>query len=311
MPNTIIANRFLIQEAISTHSQRIEEHALDVMIEGKWVEVAAGTTVGYKKILRFPTIQTNKFRIRILKSRLQPTLSKVSAHFYKSRPPQIQISRDKMGMVTLSPEKHQFMWKSHGLNPMENLNTDLKIHFTTDGSEPTIKSDVYTAPFFLASGEIRVVAFEHDLAGGETSNRFGLLKNNWKLIKVSSLQKTREGESAFDSDTDTYWQSKENANLPQYICIDLGDTQSLKGFAYTPQTEIKEGMIESGSFFVSSNGKKWDKIESFEFGNLINDPTKRTYIFKDPVITRYIKIQADRGAGGSQIAAIAELDFFE
>ncbi len=192
MPNTIIANRFLIQEAISTHSQRIEEHALDAMIEGEWVEVAAGTTVGYKKILRFPTIQTNKFRIRILKSRLQPTLSKVSAHFYKSRPPQIQISRDKMGMVTLSPEKHQFMWKSHGLNPMENLNTDLEIHYTTDGSEPTTESDIYTAPFMLTSGEIRVVAFEHDLAGGETSNRFGLLKNSWKLIKVSSLQKTRK-----------------------------------------------------------------------------------------------------------------------
>ncbi len=311
MPNTIIANRFLIQEAISTNSQRIEEHALDAMIEGEWVEVATGTTVGYKKILRFPTIQTNKFRIRILKSRLQPTLSNVSAHFYKSRPPQIQISRDKMGMVTLSPEKHQFMWKSHGLNPMENLNTDLVIHYTTDGSEPTTESDIYTAPFMLTSGEIRVVAFEHDLAGGETSDRFGLLKNSWKLIKVSSLQKKKDGILAFDADLDTYWQSKENANLPQNIAIDLGNDHSLKGFAYTPQTENKEGMIERGSVFISTKGKKWEKIESFEFGNLINDPTKRTYVFKEPVETRYIKIQADRGAGGSQIAAIAELDFFE
>ncbi len=70
-------------------------------------------------------------------------------------------------------------------------------------------------------------------------------------------------------------------------------------------------MIERGSVFISSKGKKWEKIESFEFGNLINDPTKRTYVFKEPVETRYIKIQSDRGAGGSQIAAIAELDFFE
>ena len=311
MPNTIIANRFLIQEAISTNSQRIEEHALDASVNGEWVEIAKGTTVGYKKILRFPTIQTNKFRIRILKSRFKPTLSNVSAHFYKSRPPQIQISRDKMGMVTLIPEKHQFMWKSHGLNPMENLNTDLVIHYTTDGSEPTTESDIYTVPFMLSSGEIKVVAFEHDLAGGETSNRFGLLKNSWKLIKVSSLQKKKDGILAFDADPDTYWQSKENANLPQNISIDLGNDHSLKGFAYTPQTENKEGMIERGSVFISSKGKKWEKIESFEFGNLINDPTKRTYVFKEPVETRYIKIQSDRGAGGSQIAAIAELDFFE
>ena len=42
-------NRFLLQEAIETHSQRIEEHALDAWINGAWKQIAKGTTVGYKK----------------------------------------------------------------------------------------------------------------------------------------------------------------------------------------------------------------------------------------------------------------------
>jgi alpha-L-fucosidase len=307
----ITVNRFVLQEAISTHGQRIEEHALDALIDGKWEEVAVGTTVGYKKILRFPTIQTTKFRIRILRSRMQPTISKVSAHYYKSRPPQIRIARDMNGIVSLEPIKHQFMWKSHGINVMDNLNKNLEIRYTVDGSTPSTNSHLYTDPFSLKSGEIRVVAFGHEQAGVETSGRFGILKSSWVLKNVSSKQGKNGGEKAFDGDPITFWESKEKAMHPQYISIDLGASYTLTGFAYTPQTNNKEGMIEQGMVLISKNGKNWEEIESFEFGNLINDPTKRFHKFKVPVQARYIRIQSERGAGGTTIAAIAELDFYE
>ena len=70
-------------------------------------------------------------------------------------------------------------------------------------------------------------------------------------------------------------------------------------------------MIEKGWILISENGKKWEELEPFEFGNLINDPTKRSHKFKTVIQTRYIRIQSERGADGSNIAAIAELDFFE
>lgn len=85
----------------------------------------------------------------------------------------------------------------------------------------------------------------------------------------------------------------------------------LTGFAYTPRTNGNDGMIEKGMILTSKNGKKWTELESFEFGNLINDPTKRSLNFKAPVNVRYIRIRSDRGAGDSHLAAIAELDFFE
>ena len=311
IPQNIMVNRFLIQEAISTHSQRIEEHALDAWINNEWKEMAKGTTVGYKKILRFATINTSKFRIRVLKSRMQPTISNVSAHYYKSRPPQIQISRDKAGMISLIPVKHQFMWKSHGLNPMENLNQELEIRYTLNGSKPTVDSELYKGPFLLQSGEIHVIAFESDQAGGETSDKFGLLKNDWTIINTSSKEGKNTGEKAIDGDPSTYWQSKQKADHSQQISIDLGTIHTLTGFAYTPRTNGKDGMIEKGMILTSKNGKKWTEFESFEFGNLINDPTKRSLNFKAPVNVRYIRIRSDKGAGDSNTATIAELDFFE
>jgi alpha-L-fucosidase len=310
LPKLISTNRFVLQEAISTHGQRIEEHALDIWENSAWKEIASGTTIGYKKILRFPVTETSKFRVRILKSRLGPTISKVSAHYYESRPPQIRITRDKNGIVALLPVKHQFTWKSHGINAMENLNQDLEIRYTLDGSKPSKGSELYTEPFFLESGKIRVVAFDHLQQGGETSEHYGILKKDWKLLAISSEESDHKGKMAIDEDPSTYWRSASEEDHPQFISIDLGEEFELSGFAYIPQNIDQEGMIEEGRILLSQNGEKWEEVQRFEFGNMINDPTNRHWKFKSLVTTRYIRIQSERGADDSNIAAIAELDLF-
>jgi alpha-L-fucosidase len=55
--------------------QRIAEFALDARDGGGWKEFARGTTVGYKRLLRFDPVTTSKVRVRILDSRVCPTLS--------------------------------------------------------------------------------------------------------------------------------------------------------------------------------------------------------------------------------------------
>src|SRR5690606_605027 len=62
-PTTI--NRLVLQEAIATHSERVEAHAVDAWIDNQWVEIAQATNIGYKRILRFPEVITNKIRFRI------------------------------------------------------------------------------------------------------------------------------------------------------------------------------------------------------------------------------------------------------
>lgn len=49
--------------------QRIESFALDVWDGKAWKEISAGTTVGWKKLLRFPAVTAEKVRVRIIRAR--------------------------------------------------------------------------------------------------------------------------------------------------------------------------------------------------------------------------------------------------
>ena len=304
----ITINRFVLQEAITTHSERIEKHALDAWIDGAWQEVATATNVGYKRILRFPEVTSSKFRIRVLESRLQPALSNVSAHYYKTRPPQLSIVRDIDGMVTIKPQEHDFQWKSHGIDVAKNIHKDLQIRYTLDGTTPTIGSDLYEKPFLVESGEVKAKAFSHEQVGSEASTLFGVIKKDWKLLSVDSEKENHLAAHAFDANSATYWLSNSTGNS-HYIAIDLNKKHKLTGFIYTPQTAHSEGMIEKGTIKVSDDGKTWKVLQQFEFGNLINDPSPRRYYFDNALTTRYIMIQSDVIAGDSKSAAIAELDF--
>jgi alpha-L-fucosidase len=66
-------NTAMIKEPIK-NGQKIESFALDAWDGGAWREIAKGTTVGWKKLLRFPVVQTTKVRLRILKARAEPGL---------------------------------------------------------------------------------------------------------------------------------------------------------------------------------------------------------------------------------------------
>ncbi len=49
--------------------QRIEAFAFDVWDGRDWKETARGTTIGWKKLFRFPAVEATKVRVRILKAR--------------------------------------------------------------------------------------------------------------------------------------------------------------------------------------------------------------------------------------------------
>lgn len=70
----------LLQENIKI-GQRIEKFEAEYWNGKEWVQFADGTTVGYKRLLRFSPVTTDKVRLEILSSRLNPTLSEVG--FYK------------------------------------------------------------------------------------------------------------------------------------------------------------------------------------------------------------------------------------
>lgn len=306
----ITINRIILQEAITTHGERVEKHEVDVWIDNHWKEIAIATNIGYKRILRFPEVSSNKFRIRILESRFYPAISNITAHYYKSRPPQLTITRDINGMVSISPKQHNFGWKPHGENASKNINSGINIRYSTNGNEPTSLSKSFKNPFFLESGEVNAMAVINEENGSVANQLFGIIKKDWKKLGADSYSDKQTSEMAFDEDPNTFWQS-DSKGSPHFINIDLGKEHKIKGFSYTPQKEHKECMIERGVLKISEDGKKWQFLEEFEFGNLINDPTPRTHYFKAPINTKYIRIESKIIAGRGKTAAIAEIDFLQ
>jgi alpha-L-fucosidase len=69
-------NILMLQEYIAL-GQRIEEFAIDAFQNGKWKNIVTGTTIGHKRILKTPTIQSTKIRLNILRSRGCPTISEI------------------------------------------------------------------------------------------------------------------------------------------------------------------------------------------------------------------------------------------
>ncbi len=306
----VTLNRIVLQEDIANHSERVVKHQLEAWVGNKWQKIAEATNIGYKRILRFPEITTSKLRLTILASRGTPAIATVSAHYYHTHPPQLQFTRDINGLTTISPKTHAFGWKPHGENATANLNKGTEIYYTTNGSVPNASASKYNGPVQIAKGEVKAIAIINKEKGPLATETFGIVKKDWKLLGSDSESTKRVATMAFDAKKQSYWLSESNENQHQ-IAIDLGDSHNLTGFIYTPPADFAGGMLEKGMLQTSNDGKNWIDVESFEFGNLINDPTPRTHYFKKTISAKYLQIKATLIAGGKKALAIAELDFLE
>gem|GEM_PF-277376 len=67
-------NMAMLRENLGA-GQRIASFALDVCRGAQWAEIARGSTVGWKRLLRFPAVAAAKVRLRVLESRGAPSLA--------------------------------------------------------------------------------------------------------------------------------------------------------------------------------------------------------------------------------------------
>jgi alpha-L-fucosidase len=307
LTNPTPVNRFLFQEALAKRGQRIEKHALDAWVDGKWTEVATGTTVGYKKILRFPTVTTDKLRLRVLESRLHPTIAEVSVHFYDQPPLPVTATRDASGNVTLALRETAFEGKGAGFKT-----SGLAIRYTTDGSEPNASSPVYQKPVALPDGgTIAARSFSAKQEGAVAHFRFGPSKASWKATADSEESASYDAAKAIDGDPKTFWHTRWSAPAPDHphnLTVDLGRSMTVTAVTYLPRQDkaVPDGMIEEGSIETSLDGKTWTAAGDFSFGNLVNDPVERTYDFPKPANARFVRLVSRKGAAGKPYAAVSE-----
>lgn len=307
-------NRFVLQEAITRVGQRIKSHALDAWMNGAWQKVAEASTVGYKRILRFPVVTTDRFRIRILDARLAPAIADVAAHYYRQAPPAVTVRRNKDDKVVLEAvaPSNLFVWKyPRGQAEVPNDHANARIFYTLDGQEPTHDSLRYTTPLNLPNGaHIRARAISGAALGSIADVRLGISKKGWRIHQCTSEKDGKHGASlAIDGNPKTAWLTAPKQHHPQQLVINLGRSVRVAAITYLPRQDKHDprGMIEAGSVALSLNGQTWQSAGSFNFGNLLNDPAERTYWLETPTRAQYVRITSKTGAQGTTQAGAAEI----
>lgn len=304
-------NRFLVQEYIPL-GQRVKSFSIEAMIDGKWKELSKGTTIGYKRILRFPGVTASQLRFNIKDAKSSPLIANIGIY----NAPQIltppAIIRNQKGAINILP-----------------ADPESEIYYTTDGSKPTIKSKKYTGPIDT-EGKVQVSAIAYDPASRKSSSvsneKFDIDKISWKLLfsNDSNLNNNSNAANAKDSKSDeeianlkkayavidgdpnTSWH--QNKPLPVDLMIDMGKDEMLTGFRYLPDQNVwNPGIISNYEFFISSNGNDWKLVSSGEFSNIKNNPLWQTKSFT-PVKARYIKLRALKNIEGNQEIGYAEID---
>ncbi len=277
--------------------QRIEAFTLEAEIDGQWQEFATGTTIGYKRLLRFPEVTAQKVRLSITQSRMAPIISNFGLYLapVKLQPPLIR--RDLKGRVTLS-------CKSSGV----------KIHYTLDGTGPTVESPVFTEPIALPKGGIiKAIAVVRGQVSEVVEMIFDIAPTQWSIHFVDSENPASgEGaEKAIDQDPETLWHSQwqgQQSPHPHEIQINLGETLSLKGFTYLPRNKNLTGTIQDYEFYTSSDGKDWgDPVSKGRFGNIRNNPVEQRILFSSPVKARYIRLVALTDLENKPFTSAAEI----
>ena len=72
-------NTILLQEDI-LKGQRVEEFIIEGLVNEEWVKLSEGTTIGYKRLLRFNDTQPTKIRITVEETRDVANIKKVGAY---------------------------------------------------------------------------------------------------------------------------------------------------------------------------------------------------------------------------------------
>ena len=289
-------NRLLIEEYIAL-GQRVKKFSLSAWQDGQYRHLADGTTIGNRRILRFPTTTTSKLRVTIEEAKASPLIRLIEVYNAPELIVTPVISRSKDGLVTIACPR----------------TTDPVITYTTDGSEPTASSSRFTKPFAMPQvGTVKARAFIDNMkkASSPVTTDFDISANKWVVASTGGAAPAKNADRLIDGNPNTHWQQRKAGESPVSVVLDLGETLPLRGFTYLPRQDgRKDGIVYRYALSVSEDGKTWSApVSQGAFSNINNNPVSQSIRFDQPHSARYVKFDALETTGGNNTTvSIAEL----
>lgn len=245
-------NRVVLQEYIPL-GQRVKDFYMEGELNGKWFKINPFdtlSTIGYKRIVRFNTVELDKLIIYFEESRGPLCINNIEAYFAPILLTEPAISRNFDNIVTI-----------------ESSDNEADIYYTTDGSNPDENSSRYDNAFvFNNKGVIKAITYDHN-----TKKKSDISMKELDLPK--EYYQTSSSNKIFDGNNN----SVVYLDIDEPIIITFKEEQNISGFRYTPnQMRDASRHIVDYEFYV--DGKL---IKESSFGNIKNNPIEQVIKFKN------------------------------
>lgn len=190
-----VFNVFMVGEEIRK-GQRVEEFTVEAYSDGEWKELAKGTTIGYKRLFRFPDCRAEKLRLTVNKSRAEAHILQAGAFYagttevrQDSAILQPKVSKKNWKILDADSEVSGYeparaidddpvtYWKSASSGSSHHLDVDLgEIHQLSGFTYSPVSADEYAGSVFLYRFYVSKDGKNWELCDGE--GEFSNMKNN-------------------------------------------------------------------------------------------------------------------------------------
>lgn len=281
-------NRAMLQENILV-GQRIEKFHIEWYDGSKWNKFAEATTIGHKRLLRFPTVKTSKVKIVIDQCRINPTLSSFGLYM---APPEIQFE----------PDGSSFENKIFSKILCDDKTAS--IYYTLDGSVPNKNSKKFKDSISI-NKFVTVTAIAISQNGKESlpvTNSFYKAKHKISLINNYDEKYPGGGKLALvdgvygsTNFNDGKWQGYNGSDLD--AVIDLGKTKKIRKISSSYLSDVNSFIFlpETIEYSISDDGKNFIKLD--ELKNDIEEKNTEAFIHSfnlkvNRISARFIRVKA-------------------
>mgnify|MGYP003293188862 CR=1 FL=1 len=245
-------NRVVLQEYIPL-GQRVKDFYMEGELNGKWFKINPFdtlSTIGYKRIVRFNTVELDKLIIYFEESRGPLCINNIEAYCAPILLAEPKISRDFDNVVTI-----------------ESSDNDADIYYTTDGSNPDENSSRYDKAFvFNKKGVIKAITYDPI-----SKKKSDISMKELDLPK--EYYQTSLSNKIFDGNIN----SVVYHDVDEPIIITFKEEQDISGFRYTPnQMRDASRHIVDYEFYVDDV-----LIKESSFGNIKNNPIEQVVKFEN------------------------------
>ncbi len=277
LPPGSSTNMLSLMEEIS-EGERVHAYRVEGLVDGKWIVLWKGTSIGHKKVERIAPVAATELRLTVTKSAGEPRIREWSAW-------SVEDGLFSVPMALLKRPRLSFRRGADGNVGIHCSNPALGIRYTLDGTEPHSRSPVYEKPFPLPDGGVvKAHAFlgdsdEHDAQRTSPTAQaaFGVDRRSWRVVGVSLDSPFANGGQAgvhhlLDDDPKTYWHTfhtdKAKSAPPHEVILDMGREREIEAFTFLPREGgSTEGIPDRYRFELSPDGASWTPAAEGNFAD--------------------------------------------